>query len=238
MTTPPQLDSSLKTAPEILADVSYFAGLDRSALLVLERGCRSKTFHAGQIVFMEGDPCRDLCILESGRVTFSRVSAEGREHILKIFEKAGDTFCIPSAFSAGRYIVTIKATTVTRLRLLDIEAVNTVIREHPSIGLKLIATAGEHMSHLVALAQDLALKTTTARLARHLHDLTVQSGGGNLSIPRELMREEELASMLGTVRVNVARSLKNLVRAGAIELNRKFIRVLDSGALEHISQEK
>ena len=35
--------------------------------------------------------------------------------------------------------------------------------EHPSMGLKLVATAGEHMRSLVTLAEDLSLKTVTAQ---------------------------------------------------------------------------
>ncbi|MFN2646205.1 MAG: Crp/Fnr family transcriptional regulator [Burkholderiales bacterium] len=227
--------------PSLLAKVSYFADLDAGALERIERRSRSRTYAAGQIVFLEGEPCLDLCILESGRVLFYRTSAEGREQVLKVFEQPGDTFCIPSAFSAGRHIVNVKAASNTRLRMLDMQMVNAVVREHPSVGLKLIATAGEHMKHLVTLAQDLALKTTTARLAKHLHDLASSeraSESKRLSIPRAHLRQDELASMLGTVRVNVSRSLANLVRSGAIQLDRKSIHIRDLPTLKRISQGK
>jgi CRP-like cAMP-binding protein len=225
----------------ILSKVSYFRDLDPGVLAGIAGHCRARRCSAGEIVFMEGDPCLDLCVLESGRVLFYRINADGREQVLKVFERPGDTFCIPSAFSEGRHIVSVKATAETRLQLLGMETVNRIVQQYPSVGLKLIATAGEHMAHLVALAQDLALKSATARLAKHLLDVAAgESAAPNepVQIPRARVREDELASILGTVRVNVSRGLRNLARQGAIELDRKFIRLLDLRMLKRIAQGK
>ena len=190
---------------------------------------------------MEEDLCRHLYILESGRVNFYRTSAEGREQILKVFDRSGDTFCIPSAFKTGRHIVSARAVTETRLHLLDVDTVNRLAQEHPSMALKLVETAGEHMTHLVALAEDLSLKTATARLAKYLYKLAVAEGAENgkeIRLSRDRLPEEELASMLGTVRVHVSRSLMNLVRAGAIDLTRGFIRIRELAVLKQISEGK
>ena len=100
---------------QLLKAVPYFAGLTPTALAAVAGRCRSTLLRAGQFVFVEGDPCQDLYILASGRVKFYRASAEGREQVLKLFDRPGDTFCIPSAFSTGRHIVSAKAVTDTRL---------------------------------------------------------------------------------------------------------------------------
>jgi len=223
----------------LLKTVPYFAGLEVAVLTTVASRCRPKVIPAGQIVFTEGDPCLDLCILEAGRVNFYRVSAEGREQVLKVFDRPGDTFCISSAFSAKRHIVSARAVTDTRLYLLDMDTVNRLVRQHPSIGLELMAAAGQHMAHLVDLADDLALKTATARLAKYLHGLAVAEGGGSgkeIQLSRDRLRQEELASMLGTVRVHVSRILTDLVRAGAIDVDREFIRIRDLAVLRRISQ--
>lgn len=187
---------------------------------------------------MEGDPCLDLCILESGRVEFYRVSVKGREQVLKVFDRPGDTFCIASAFTTGRHIVSVRTATETRFGLLDMDTVNRLVREHPSMGLKLVTTAGEHMAHLVNLAEDLALKTATERLAKYLHQLAMAEGEAKADIvlSRDRLPEEELASILGTVRVHISRSLSNLARAGAIEVDRGFIRIRDLALLRRISE--
>jgi CRP/FNR family transcriptional regulator len=226
---------------EILKTVPYFNDLNPRALAAIAARCQSKSFRAGQCVFTEGDLCRHLYILESGRVKFYRTSAEGREQILKVFDRPGDTFCIPSAFRTGSHIVSASAVTETRLRLLDVDTVNGLAREHPSMALKLVATAGEHMTHLVALAEDLSLKTATARLAKHVYEQAVAEGAENgkeIRLSRDRLHEEELASLLGTVRVHISRSLMNLVRAGAIDLTRGFVRVRDLAILKQVSEGK
>lgn len=226
---------------QLLKAVPYFADLDGTVLAPAADRCRSKLLREDQFVFVEGDPCQDLYILASGRVKFYRASAEGREQVLKVFDRPGDTFCITSAFSTGRHIVTAKAITDTRLYLLDVDTVNRLADEHPAVALKLVATAGEYMKDLVALAGDLSLKTVTARLAKFLCEQAAAAGaqrGSEIQLRRDHLPEEELASMLGTVRVHVSRSLMNLARAGAIELNRGFIRIRNLTVLTQISEGK
>lgn len=225
----------------LLKTVPYLAGLRSDVLRTIAAGSRSKSFRAGEVVFTEGDPCQHLHVLESGRVKFYRTSPEGREQVMRVFDRQGDTFCIPSAFRAGTYIVSARAVTEVRLHLLDVDTLNRLAGEQPAVALKLIATAGEHMMHLVSLAEDLSLKTATARLAKHLYELAVADGattGREVRLSRERLPEEELASMLGTVRVHVSRSLMNLVRAGAIDLHRSFIRIPDLTALRQIAEGK
>ena len=229
------------TLVPFLKTIPYFAGLDPNALETLAARCQLKSFRVGQFVFLESDLCKHLYILESGRVKFYRTSAEGREQILNVLDRPGDTFCIPSAFRAGRHIVSARAVTETRLRLLDLDTVNRLAEEYPSMALKLVATSGEHMMHLVGLAEDLSLKTVTARLAKYLYELAVAEGAENgkeIRLSRNRLPEEELASMLGTVRVHVSRSLANLVQAGAIDLTRAFVRIRDLIVLKRISAGK
>jgi Cyclic nucleotide-binding domain len=92
----------------LIAASPQFADLDPTVLRTIAARCRPKVFLIGQMVFMEGDPCRNLCILESGRVKFFRMNAEGREQILKVFERPSDIFCIASAFSTGIHIVSAR----------------------------------------------------------------------------------------------------------------------------------
>jgi CRP/FNR family transcriptional regulator len=219
----------------VMAASAQFADLDPMVLRTIAAGCRSKTFPAGQMVFMEGDPCRSLHILESGRVNFFRTNAEGREQILKVFERPGDMFCIASAFNTKIHIVIGTAVAETRLHLLDMEVMNSLAREHPSVGLKIVGMAGEQMTHLVGLADDLSLKTAAGRLAKYLYELAVAEGAGKgveVRIPRERLRAEELASKRGMVRVHISRTLTSLAAASAIEVDRRFIHIRDLAILK------
>ncbi len=234
----------MKNAPSatarLLQTVPFFADLDSHVLETIAARCRLQLLRAGQPVFMEGDLCKHLYILESGCVKFYRASAEGREQILKVFDRPGDSFCIPSAFRTGRHIVSGRAATEARLHLLDVDTVNRLVQEHPHMALKLVATAGEHMTYLVGLAEDLSLKSAKARLATYLYEQAVAEEdaekGKEILLSRDRFPEEDLAAMLGTVRVHISRSLKSLVRAGAIDLDHRFIRIRDLTVLKRISK--
>lgn len=229
------------TLVPFLKTIPCLAGLDINALESIAVRCQSKSFRGGQFVFMEGDLCRHLYILESGRVKFYRTGAEGREQILKVFDRPGDTFCIPSAFRTGRQIVSAGAVTETHLRVLDVDTVNRLAEKYPSMALALVAMAGEHMTHLVGLVEDLSLRTATSRLAKYLYALAVAEGAENgkeIRLSRDRLPEEELASMLGTVRVHVSRSLMSLVQAGVIDMTRAYVSVRDLTALKQISERK
>lgn len=159
---------------------------------------------------------------------------------MKVFDQPGDTFCVASAFQIGHHIVTALAMTDTRLHALDVDTVKNVIREHPSVALSLVIAAGDQMKSLVDLAEALSLKTVTSRLAKFLCDLALTEGmriGTEIRLHRNRHSEEELASMIGTVRVHISRSLKNLVSAGAIRLDRKVILIPDLSILEQFSRE-
>lgn len=179
--------------------------------------------------------CRDLYILVAGRVKCFLASAEGREQILKIFERPGDMFCVTSAFSTGSHIVSAEAMNDVSLYVIDIETMKRVALEQPSVGLAVVTAAGDQMRSLVSLADDLALKTATTRVAKLLWERARAEGGRegkDVRLRRAELREDDIAAMVGTVRVHVSRSLKALAAMGALTLARDTIVVRDLKALE------
>ena len=224
---------------QLLKAVPCFSDLAPSVRAAIAARCQPLSLRRDQLVFMVGERCRGLYMLESGRVRCYQASADGREQTMRIHDRPGDVFCIPSVFGTGRHIVSASAMIDSRLYLLDRNVVIRIASEHPSVAMSVIATAGEHMTSLVALTENLSLKTATARLAKLIYDLAtheaVQSGK-KVRLSRARLREEEIGSIIGTVRVNVSRSLRNLAGAGAICLNRRFIEICDLSVLERLSE--
>jgi CRP/FNR family transcriptional regulator len=221
-----------------LNTVPYPTCLDPTALATIGDRCQRKWLRRGQLVFMEREPCQHLYTLESGRVKCYRVNADGREQIVKVFDRPGDTFCIPSAFDTGRHIVTAKTVTGTWLHLMDIETMKHLAEANSSVLLGLLASAGNQMKSLAELAGDLALKTATARLAKLLYERATRERvpqGQAIHLRRESLPAEELASLIGTVRVHVSRGLNALVSAGAIRLSREVISISDLELLKLMS---
>jgi len=218
-----------------LKSLTHFAGLQSATAKTIASRCRLRSRQAGENLFLEGDLCRDLYILVSGRVKCFRASSEGREQILKIFELPGDMFCTTSAFSTGSHIVTAEAMNDVTLYVIDVGTIKRVALQEPAVALALVTTAGDQMRSLVSLADDLSLKTATARVAKLLWERARAEGGPDrkaVRLQRAGLREDEIAAMVGTVRVHVSRSLKALATMGAITLDRDTICISDLKALE------
>jgi CRP/FNR family transcriptional regulator len=212
-----------------------FVGVDPAAIKTIASRCRPRSRQPGESLFHEGEPCRDLYILVAGRVKCVRASPEGREQILKIFERPGDMFCTTSAFSTGSHIVTAEAMSAVSLYVIDVETVKRVALEQPPVALALVTAAGDQMRSLVSLADDLSLKTATTRVAKLLLERARGQGGRKgkeIRLSRASLREDEIAAMVGAVRVHVSRSLKALATMGAITLNRDTICIRNVDALE------
>lgn len=237
---PPDRDgSSAEAGAQFLRAVPYFQDVSPLTVATVAGRARWRSLPLRQVVFLEGDPCRDLHVLVEGRVECYRASAEGREQIVTMFDRPGDTFCIPSAFATGRNLVTARALAPTRLCLIDRETFVDVARRNPAMALRLVQVASHEAKRLMDLAESLALHTAQARVARLLYERALAEGvrsGDGMELARARLREEEVASRVGTVRVHVSRSLRNLARAGTIVLDRALIRIPDLAALERLAQ--
>jgi CRP-like cAMP-binding protein len=226
-------------AIRFLSSHPAFAGVEKATVRTLASRCRLKSGQSGETLFREGDPCRDLYILVAGRVKCFRASLEGREQILKIFDWPGDMFCTTSAFSTGSHIVTAEAMNDVSLYAVDVETMKRVAIEQPTVAFAIVKAAGDQMKSLVSLADDLALKTATTRVAKLLWKRAHVEGqreGKEIRLRRAGLREDDIAAMVGTVRVHVSRSLKALAAMGAIRLDRDTIRISDLKALEDFLQ--
>ena len=222
-----------------LAAHSPFAGVEAGTMKMIASRCRPRSRQSGERLFREGDPCHELYILVAGRVKCVRANPEGREQILKVFERPGDIFCATSAFSTGAHIVTAEAMSEVSLYVIDVETMKRVALEQPAVALALVTATGDQMRSLVALADDLSLKTATTRVAKLLWERARAEGGRaakQVRLRRAGLREDEIAALVGTVRVHVSRSLKALATMGAITLDRDTICVNDLKTLEGFLQ--
>ena len=80
---------------------------------------------------------------------------------------------------------------------------------------------------LVTLAADLSLKTVEARFAKLLLD----SVEGDVIERRRWTTQTEMASHLGTVPDVLSRVIRELTKAGLIEVDKQHIRILDRAGL-------
>lgn len=214
---------------ELLRSIPYFSGLDEATLEALARVAVRRRYDAGQMIFVEGEPCAGLFIVERGRVKIFKLSPGGREQILRIFE-AGEGFNDVAVLDGGPNPANVTALEPTSVLIIDRPSMVDLLERSPALSKAVIENLASRARHLVSLVEDLSLRTVVGRLAKLLLEQAAEEVDLE-GVPRGLTHAQ-MAARLGTVREVITRSLHKLEDEGIIKIERHRIIILDREALE------
>jgi CRP-like cAMP-binding protein len=212
-------------AREALRRVGYFARLPATELNRLAGRCTRRTLGPGQLLFEEGEPCRGLFVVASGRVEIRQISRRGREQVFHT-EGPGATLGEGPLFDGGGYIASAVALEPTSVLFLPRAEVLDVCRRRPAVALAMLTTMARRVRHFADIVGDLAFRPVTERVARHL----VASAPGPIARGHRIettLTHAQLAARLGTVRELVARAFAQLERSGVVSRGRACVVVRD-----------
>src|SRR6516225_6670804 len=127
-----------------LRRLPLFTDLTERELALIAERVTEQRYHPGQIVFCEGDACRELLIVKEGSVKLLKTAANGRQQLLSI-ERAGNSLSENAVFDGGSYPATAETVTATTLLRLEAEHFRKICRQHPEVALKLIKALGHRL---------------------------------------------------------------------------------------------
>jgi CRP-like cAMP-binding protein len=209
---------------EHLARSAIFGVLDADERVALARRGRSRAVPEETELFLEGDACREIQILLSGRVRLWRMTGDGHVLVLRVCE-AGEVLGQMSAIDDGSH--SISATTEEPCRLLQIPAgaFREQLQQKPSLALRLAAVLAQRVR---SLSDELEAMKFASIGERVLGVLAKRAAGR-----REIrVTHQQLADQVGSTRENVSRVLGLLRDRGVLRLGRGRIEILDHEALE------
>ena len=214
-------------AIKILTKIPAFAGLDRETLQAIAGITVRRSYHAGQVVFLEGEPCAGLYVVEDGWLKSVKISTSGREQVIR-FVGPGEVFNELGAFAGGPNRVTVEALEDATVWILDGESLMRLTDRYHQLSHMIIRNLSQRVLHLIRLVEDLSLRSVQSRLAR----LLVETGDGDVLQRRRWSTQAEMASHLGTVPDVLNRALRSLADERLIEIDRHKIKILDRRGLE------
>ena len=216
---------------ELLKTACYFTKLDNAALEDVSRFVFEKRLAADESILWEGEEVDVLYFVISGLLKLFATSAEGREFIVRIVY-GGDSINDDAIFYEGPSV--LSATTMSPVVLYGLrhQDVNRILSAYPQVNSAITEVFAARQRYLVRLAMDLVFKNVTGRLAHLLleREKLAHAGATDLKIT-----QQEMASMIGTVREIVGRSLKELEMIGAITLKQNQIVITDRDRLLELS---
>lgn len=213
-----------------LSSAPFFSGLDTNVLDAVKHATSSQNYAAGETIFLQGDPCAGLYIVQEGWLKGIITSPLGREQIIRLLGP-GDIFNEIGLLTDGRNLVTVLALEDSALWVIERNSMLRLMDEQPKLCRAITQNLAESVLHLMKLVEDLSLRTVKSRMARLLLENDVE---GVIS-RRPWMTQTEMAARLGTVLDMVNRTLTGLKNDGLISVERQKIQILDKKLLEKLA---
>ncbi|HVO97654.1 MAG TPA: Crp/Fnr family transcriptional regulator [Bryobacteraceae bacterium] len=165
---------------QILEATPLFAALDDAELSSLADRCEVHPYSAGEVLFSEGERCKGLYIVVSGRVRILKTSLNGREQVLAM-EGPGASVAELPVFDGGNYPASCAAAERTEALFVSRADLRAICMEKPEVALKMLQVRHRLISYLIREAQAKG-----------------QAGGRGVTISLDASHQE-LASQIGTV---------------------------------------
>ncbi len=214
---------------DLLAASPLFAGLSRNTLKEMASALTLESWPKDFELQAPGSAAERFRILVRGRVKITRSNSQsGRELTLWLLGP-GDGFDIVSLLDGQPHAVSARTLDEAQTLSGPIALFQGWIEQFPAFRLAVHRYVARQLRDLTDLAGDLALHDTMTRLAglllRHF-DTAEKADAAKPNLIRDLP-QEELATLIGSVRVVISRLLTELKREAIVELRNGALRVTD-----------
>jgi CRP-like cAMP-binding protein len=221
---------------EQLKKADLFSRLEADDLASLLAIARKRQVSSGDTLFAAGDPARGFYVLLEGKIKLYKVSADGKEYILRVVH-GGQTFAEAAAFSGLSYPVFAESMSPCRLVYFSADDFRQLIQHSPQLALNMIATMAALLQSLNQKIEDLSLREVAARLSRHLLSQALEHGGDVADgvVFQLETTKSALAARLGTISETLSRTFKKLQQHGLVAVDRDQVTLLDCRQLQEVA---
>lgn len=218
---------------EHLRAVPLFQGLNTDELGELVMILTDQEFKRGQIIFSEGDPGRGFYVVVSGLVKIYKLSLDGKEQILHVFE-TGEPFAEAAVFAGSSFPAHAQALQKSRVFFFPRTSFIEVIKRYPGLAMNMMAALSMRLKKFSQMIEALSLKEVPGRLASHILYLSEQQNDAD-EVDLKIAKNH-LASLLGTIPETLSRILTKMQNQGLIDSSGSTITILDHDGLEDLAE--
>jgi CRP-like cAMP-binding protein len=216
---------------ELLQSTRYFSGIDTAELEKVKDLFKEVRYDKGTHFLSEGYWTDSLYFIVSGLVKVYKTSRNGKEQVLHI-APPGDSLNDVSLYDGGPNAAGMVALTPIVLYSIDKKDILRVLREHPDLMMNVIGALAARIRRDSNLLEDLTSSQVLARLAKLFLG---RYGGEEFTVGLNLT-QKDMASLVGSSREMVNRSLRTIEDMGGIRLSRRKVIVLDKAVLQKIAE--
>jgi len=216
-----------------LERTGLFRGLPSATIQQISALSFRRSYNHGAIVFSQADPGDALYGVITGKIRISASSPDGREMFLNIMEP-GDTFGEIALLDGRHRTATASATAPSELIIITRDHFLDLLEREPKLISHVIQLLCQRIRWTSGLAEESALLSVPARLARRLVSLGKLHGRETSNGLELTISQEEVARFLGLSRQAVNQYLQNWKERGWLTLGRGKIIIADEHALRDV----
>lgn len=225
--------SAHRYAP-LLLQGSWFSHIAPQLRQMLLDQAKVLVFSAGQEIFAYGDESQGIYAVVEGCVSVSRYRHDGKEALLTIIDPA-NWFGEITLFDKQKRTHRASSIGESTLLYLDGHSLDKLLSQHPQYWQDFGLLLTHKVRVLMDMAEDLAVCSTTQRVAKRLI-LIAENYGMWTNQSRRMIDtpQEQLAMMMFMTRQTINQVLKDLARQQLIKLHYGAIEILDLEGLKRL----
>jgi CRP/FNR family transcriptional regulator, polysaccharide utilization system transcription regulator len=209
---------------------SIFNQIPLTEVNQVDEGKVCYSFKRGEVIFYEGQMPQGVYCLEKGKVKIFNTGPEGRDQIVRL-AGAGDVVGYRALLSGDRYESSAACLDDTEVCFIPKRQLLSMVTGQSCLAMRFMQHACQELGHASKLITNLAQKTVRERMAEVVLVVQETFGDNELGQIDVRLSREEWASLVGTATESCIRVLSDFQQEGLIELQGKFIKVLDRKGL-------
>lgn len=208
-----------------LAQSDPFSALSDDAATRLAAASTFRALRRGDTLWRRDEPSSSAAVVVKGHVKCWSAGRQRRQWVEDI-HAPGEVCGLAACVDRGPHSFNAEAIERSTVLLVPADAVAAALQQDAAFARRVSWTLARELRRVGGVCEDVALRTPTERLARHLWMRS--SGARDFDLAET---QSELAGRLGTVREVVARSFRRLEAEGVIARSGRVVHVLRPDAL-------
>jgi CRP-like cAMP-binding protein len=172
------------------------------------------------VIAQEKEPCRSICFIMEGSLSFQQISATGEMTKIQVFH-SGECFGFVLFFSSQPvYPYTIVTSAATKILYIPFEKIKALLDTSPAFNANCMIFLADTVQMFQRKIKILSQKDVRTKLIVYFAGVASRAEALSFQLPHT---KTEIADLIGVARPSVSRELKHMQEAGLIALERNVV---------------
>lgn len=228
--------SNLAERVVLMCASALFTGISEQDVAEMASCAKIRTFARDELLFMQGQPVRNLVLLQSGSVKLTQLGPNGNEVILWMNGK-GEAIGVPAQSITCTHSCSARAMEQCQALTWEYSRLQEFLMRFPQIRHNINQILASRLNELEERFREIATEKVAKRLAMALLRLVKQVGKQSHAGVEVALSREELAQMTGTTLFTISRILSRWGDQGFVLPRREAVVVRDAQRLIAVGAE-